>query len=104
LVHFLVEPDRRTFPQLKAHSLAVGAHCRRLATALRLPAETVEQFTVAGLLHDIGLKDIDLSYDRIAGRRPLDLQELGLVRQHAAVGAALLARIEFPYAIAPLVR
>jgi putative nucleotidyltransferase with HDIG domain len=104
LVHFLVEPDRRAFPQLKAHSLAVGAHCRRLATALRLPAETVEQFTVAGLLHDIGLKDIDLAYDRIAGRRPLDLQELGLVRQHAAVGASLLSRIDFPYSIAPLVR
>jgi HD-GYP domain-containing protein (c-di-GMP phosphodiesterase class II) len=64
----------------------------------------VEQFTVAGLLHDIGLKDIDLSYERISGRRPLDLQELGLVRQHAVAGASLLSRIEFPYSIAPLVR
>lgn len=104
LIHFLIEPDRRSFPQLKAHSLAVGALCRRFAAALSLPAETVEQFTVAGLLHDVGLKDLDIPYERIAGRRALDMQELGLVRQHPAVGASLISRIEFPYPVAPLVR
>jgi response regulator RpfG family c-di-GMP phosphodiesterase len=40
----------------------------------------------------------------LSGRRPLDLQELTIVREHAAVGASLLARIEFPYPIATLVR
>jgi len=104
LVNFLLEPDRRSYPQLRAHSLAVAAHCRRLATALRLPADTIEQFTVAGLLHDIGLKDLDIPYERISGRRPLDLQELTMVREHAASGASLLSRVEFPYPIAPLVR
>ncbi len=104
LIHFLIEPDLRAYPQLKAHALAVGALCRRFAGALALPSETVEQFAVAGLLHDIGLKSLDLPYEKIAGRRALDLQELTAVRHHAAVGAALLSRIDFPYPVAPLVR
>jgi len=104
LVNFLLEPDRRNYPQLKAHSLTVGGLCRQFAVALRQPAETVEQFTVGGLLHDIGLKDLEIPYERLTGRRPLDLQELGLVRQHPAAGAALLSRIDFPYSIASLVR
>ena len=104
LVNFLLEPDRKNYPQLKAHSLSVGALCRQFAVGLRLPPETVEQFTVGGLLHDIGLKDLDIPYERLTGRRPLDLQELGLVRQHPAAGATLLSRIDFPYSIASLVR
>jgi GAF domain-containing protein len=104
LVHFLIEPDRRSYPQLKAHSYAVGSLCRRFASALRLPAETVEQFAVAGLLHDIGLKSLDIPYEQINGRRPLDLEQLGFVRKHPEVGATLLSRVEFPYPIAPLVR
>ena len=104
LVNFLLEPDRRNYPQLKAHSLTVGGLCRQFAVTLRQSAETVEQFTVGGLLHDIGLKDLEIPYERLTGRRPLDLQELGLVRQHPAAGAALLSRIDFPYSIASLVR
>lgn len=104
LVPYLIEPGTREFPQLKMHSLGVASLCRRFAAALRLPAETVEQFTVAGLLHDIGLKDLAIPYERISGRRPLDAQELSVVRQHAAVGSSLLSRIEWPYEIALIVR
>ena len=104
LVNFLLEPGRRPYPQLKAHSLSVAALCRRFAGALGLGAEVVEQLTVAGLLHDIGLKELRLPYERISGRRPLDLEELGIVRQHPVLGATLLERIEFPYPVAPLVR
>ena len=104
LVNFLLEPGRRPYPQLKAHSLSVAALCRKFAAALGLGAEIVEQLTVAGLLHDIGLKELRLPYERISGRRPLDLEELGIVRQHPVLGASLLERIEFPYPIVPLVR
>jgi putative nucleotidyltransferase with HDIG domain len=104
LVNFLLEPGRRPYPQLKAHSLSVAALSRRFAAALGLGAEVVEQLTVAGLLHDIGLKELRLPYERISGRRPLDLEELGIVRQHPVLGATLLDRIQFPYPIAPLVR
>ncbi|MEP6767829.1 MAG: HD domain-containing phosphohydrolase [Acidobacteriota bacterium] len=104
LVKSLLEPGARPYPQLKAHSYAVGALCRRFATALRLPAEGIEQLTVAGLLHDIGIREVEVPYERLAGRRPLDLQEVALVRRHAVIGADILERIEFPYPIAPLVR
>jgi len=104
LVHFLIEPELRPFPQLKAHALGVAALCRRLGGALGMPSETVEQLAVAGLVHDIGLKCLELPYERIAGRRALDLQELGVVRQHPAIGATLLSAIDFPYPVAPLVK
>lgn len=104
LINFLLEPGRRAYPQLKAHSLSVASLARRFATSLGFSPEMVEQLTVAGLLHDIGLKELRLPYERISGRRPLDLEELRIVRQHAALGAALLDRIEFPYAVSALVR
>jgi hypothetical protein len=104
LVNFLLEPGTRGYPQLKAHGLAVGFLARRFATHLKLPAETVEQITVAGLLHDVGLRELDLPYDRLSGRRPLDLEEISIVRKHPVVAAALLERIEFPYDVAPLIR
>jgi HD domain-containing protein/GAF domain-containing protein len=104
LVNFLLEPGKRPYPQLKAHGLAAGFLARRFATHLGMPAEGVEQITVAGLLHDIGLRDLELPYERLAGRRPLDLEEIQIVRKHPAVAAALLEKIEFPYPVAPLVR
>jgi putative nucleotidyltransferase with HDIG domain len=103
-VHTLVEPIGKSYPQLKAHSLAVAALCRRMALLLHFSPDTVEQLTVAGLLHDIGLREIELPYDRIAGRRPLDLDEISIVRRHPVQGASMLDRIPFPYPIAPLVR
>ncbi|MEO8191805.1 MAG: HD domain-containing phosphohydrolase [Acidobacteriota bacterium] len=104
LVKSLLEPGLRAYPQLKAHSYAVGALCRKFAGALRLSSEEVEQLTVAGLLHDIGLREVEVPYERLAGRRPLDLQEVSLVRRHAVIGADILEKIEFPYPVAPLVR
>ena len=104
LVKAFIEPGLRSYPQLKAHSFAVGALCRKFATSLKLPADVIEQLTVAGLLHDIGLREVEVPYERLSGRRPLDLQEVALVRRHAPMGADILERIDFPYPVAPLVR
>jgi len=104
LVNSYLEPGRKTYPQLKAHCMAVGALTRRFANVLRLPGETVEQLTVAALLHDVGLRDLEIPYERLSGRRPLDGEEIQIVRGHPAIGAELLSKIEFPYPIAPLVR
>jgi putative nucleotidyltransferase with HDIG domain len=104
LVNALLEPGRKSYAQLKAHSLAVGALTRRFAAVLRLPSDEIEQLTVAALLHDIGLRELDMPYEKLAGRRPLDLQEVTIVREHAGVGASVLERIDFPYPVAKLVR
>ncbi|MEO8432492.1 MAG: HD domain-containing phosphohydrolase [Acidobacteriota bacterium] len=104
LVRVFIEPGLRAYPQLKAHSLAVAALCRRFATSLRMAPDAVEQLAVAGLLHDIGIREVEVPYERLAGRRPLDLQEVALVRRHAPIGADILERIDFPYPVATLVR
>jgi len=103
-VNAFLEGGKKTYPRLKAHSLAVAGWSRSMATALRLSADTVEQFTVAGLLHDIGLRELEIPYERLQERQPLGLSDLAIVRQHAVVGSELLARIDFPYPVAPLVR
>ncbi|HSS45484.1 MAG TPA: HD domain-containing phosphohydrolase [Thermoanaerobaculia bacterium] len=103
-VSAFLEGGSKSYPRLKAHSLAVAGWSRRMAMALRLSADTIEEFTVAGLLHDIGLRELEIPYERLQESRPLDLPDLAIVRQHAVIGAEILGRIDFPYSVAPLVR
>jgi putative nucleotidyltransferase with HDIG domain len=104
LVQSLLEPGGRAYPQLKAHSLSVAAITRRFAAALKLSPVESEQLTVAALLHDVGLKELALPYERLAGRRPLEPGEMEEVRAHSSHGAALVERLDLPYPVAPLIR
>ena len=101
LIRRLLEPGLKKYTGLVSHSLSVARIARRFAGFLRLPEVTIEQMTVAGLLHDIGVRE--LSYDRISEKRPLSEAEYRLARDHPSVGAMLLADIEFPYPVIPLV-
>jgi len=101
LIRRLLEPGLKKYAGLVSHSLAVARVARRFAGFLRLPEAAVEQVTVAGLLHDIGPRE--LSYDRISEKRPLSEAEYRLARDHPSVGAMLLADVEFPYPVLPLV-
>ena len=101
LLRRLLEPGLKKYTSLVSHSLSVARIARRFAAFLRLPEITVEQVTVAALLHDVGLRE--LSYDRLSEKRPLTEAEYRLARDHPSVGAMLLADIEFPYPIVPLV-
>jgi putative nucleotidyltransferase with HDIG domain len=104
LVSASLEPGRQGYPKLKRHGFAVSLLARRFAASLKVPSEILEQITVAGLLHDVGLRELDLPYERIAARRPLDVEEMAIVRRHPIIGAELLERIAFPYPVAPIVR
>ncbi len=101
LIRRFLEPGLKKYSALVSHSIAVARIARRFAGFLHLPETTVEQITVAALLHDVGLRE--LSYDRVSEKRPLTEAEYRLARDHPSVGAMLLADIEFPYAIVPLV-
>ena len=101
LIRRLLEPGLKKYTGLVSHSLAVARIARRFAGFLRLPEAAVEQVTVAGLLHDVGLRE--LSYDRLSEKRPLSEAEYRLARDHPSVGAMLLADLEFPYPVLPLV-
>jgi putative nucleotidyltransferase with HDIG domain len=101
-VHKFLEPGIKRFTDLKQHSLAVGRLARQFASFLSLPSSQVEQLTVAGILHDVGLRELD--YDRLSEKRALTEGEMKLARNHPVVGALLLEDLEFPYPIAPIVR
>lgn len=102
LVNKLLEPGLKRYPALKAHSFAVGRMSRKLATFLQLGAREVEQVTVAGILHDVGMRE--LNYEELYGKRSLTDAELSLVREHPRVGAFLADEVPWPYAVAPLIR
>jgi hypothetical protein len=102
LVNKLLEPGLPRRTALKTHCFNVGRLARKLAAQLGVTPMEVEQITVAGILHDIGMRE--LSYETIYGKRTLTDEEMALVRQHPRVGAFLVEDIPWPYPIAPLIR
>ncbi|HSB63122.1 MAG TPA: HD domain-containing phosphohydrolase [Thermoanaerobaculia bacterium] len=102
LVNKLLEPGLQRRTALKTHCFNVGRLARKLAAQLGVTPMEVEQITVAGILHDIGMRE--LSYDTIYGKRALTDEEMALVRQHPRVGAFLVEDIPWPYPVAPLIR
>ena len=102
LVNKLLEPGLQKRTALKTHCFNVGRMARKLAAQLGVTPMEVEQITVAGILHDVGMRE--LSYDTIYAKRTLTDEEMALVRQHPRVGAFLVEDIPWPYPIAPLIR
>src|SRR5215203_6153015 len=84
----LLEPDFSKYPELRRHSEAVSKLCESFARHLALtPAET-ERARIVGLVHDAGMRLLD--YDRLYRKRDLTPEELGFLREHPSVGAALV--------------
>ena len=102
LVNKLIEPGILRRTALKTHSFNVGRMARKLAVQTGVAAMEVEQITVAAILHDIGLRE--LNYDTLYAKRTLTDEELQLLRTHPRVGAFLVEDIPWPYPIAPLIR
>ncbi|MGZ5429746.1 MAG: HD-GYP domain-containing protein, partial [Thermoanaerobaculia bacterium] len=102
LVNKLLEPSLQKRTALRTHCFNVGRMARKLAAQLGVPPMEVEQITVAGILHDVGMRE--LSYETLYAKRTLTDEELSLLRQHPRVGAYLVEDIPWPYPIAPLVK
>jgi len=102
LVNRLIEPGLKKRTGLKTHSFNVGRMARKFAGFLALGAVEVEQITVAGILHDVGMAE--LNYDELYGKRSLTEEETQLLRLHPRVGAHLVEEVGWPYPIAPLIR
>ena len=84
-------------------------HCERvadLAGALAAKAGLDETslfwFRIGALLHDVGKLIVPAEVLNKAGK--LTEEEWALVRQHPAAGEQLLADVEFPWDVAPMVR
>ncbi|HKC25131.1 MAG TPA: HD domain-containing phosphohydrolase, partial [Thermoanaerobaculia bacterium] len=102
LVNKLLEPGLKRFAALKTHSFNVGRMARKFAAHLSLSPPEIEQITVAAILHDVGMKD--LNYDELYSKRALTDEERALVREHPRVGAFLISDVPWPYEIVPLVK
>ncbi len=102
LVNKLVEPGLRRRTALKTHSFNVGRMARKFASHLGLSSLEVEQITVAAILHDVGMRE--LNYDDLYTKRSLTDDEVRVIRQHPRVGAHLVDEIVWPYPVGPLVR
>jgi HD-GYP domain-containing protein (c-di-GMP phosphodiesterase class II) len=71
------------------HCLSVGLYAQRLAIALGMPAEFAAFAREVGQLHDVGKIAIPLSLLR--ENKPLSYHDRQLIRDHAQVGAQMVA-------------
>ena len=102
LVNKLLEPGLLRRTALKTHSFNVGRMARKLAVQIGVAPMDVEQITVAAILHDVGLRE--LNYDTLYAKRTLSDEELMLLKTHPRVGAYLVEDIPWPYPVAPLIK
>ena len=88
LARRLVEPGLRKFPDLVAHSEAVSRLSMAMARELDLGPTGIEEATLAGLLHDIGMRELD--YERTySGSTPSEGERMQF-QKHPVVGATIL--------------
>ena len=84
------------------HSTAVVDLAERVATAQGLDDDVIEDTRLVALLHDIG--KVAIPDDVLRKPGPLDEDEWRLVREHSAVGGAIVAAIDGIAHLAPAVR
>ena len=88
IAEYLLEPDFTRYPELRRHSELVSRLCESFARHLALTPAEVEQARIVGLVHDCGMRLLD--YDRLYRKRDLSAEELGFLREHPSVGAAII--------------
>ena len=88
LARRLLQPGMRKFPNLVAHSEAVSRLAMAMARELDLGATGIEDAALAGLLHDVGMRELD--YERTySGTTPSE-EERFQFQKHPVVGAQIL--------------
>ncbi len=101
LARRLLQPGNRRYPELVAHSLGVSRLCWSIARVLDLDESTTENAALAGLLHDVGMRELD--YDRLYMHPTPGPEDRRTYRMHVEVGERIV-RIEGFDAIADAVR
>lgn len=94
MARVLLEPGDLTFPHLRQHSQAVSELAQKMAQELGLSDDEEELVTLAGYLHDVGMRELD--YQRIYRlERPQEM-ERRLYQRHPVVGARILEETAYP--------
>jgi diguanylate cyclase (GGDEF)-like protein/putative nucleotidyltransferase with HDIG domain len=99
---------RRWGQSIEAKDLNTHGHCERvadlacaIATRMGVAPQTVFWYRVGALLHDIGKLVIPADVLNKPGR--LTEEQWSLVRRHPVVGAEMLADVDFPWDVRPIV-
>jgi hypothetical protein len=101
LARRLLQPGNRRYPELVAHSLGVSRLCWSIARVLELDEPTTENAALAGLLHDVGMRELD--YDRLYMHPTPGPEDRRTYRMHVEVGERIV-RVEGLDSIADAVR
>ena len=83
----IVEPDFSRYPELRRHSNAVVARTEAFGRFLSMTPGELETIRVVAMVHDAGMRLLD--YDRLYRKRDPSPDELNILREHSAIGAAL---------------
>jgi len=101
LARRLLQPGDRRYPELVAHSLGVSRLCWSMARELEFDESTTELAALAGLLHDVGMRELD--YDRLYMHPTPGPEDRRTYRMHVEVGDRIV-RVEGFDEIADAVR
>ena len=88
-------------PYTFGHSNEVTLHAVAIAEQLGLPDDEIQMVRIAATLHDIGKIGIDGAILQKPGK--LDAEEREIINRHPAIGADILAPLEFLNDAVPLV-
>jgi putative nucleotidyltransferase with HDIG domain len=101
LARRLLQPGDRRYPELVAHSLGVSRLCWSIARTMELDDDAAETAALAGLLHDVGMRELD--YDRLYMHPTPGPEDRRTYRMHVEVGDRIV-RVEGFAEIADAVR
>ena len=88
LARRLLEPGGSRYPDLVLHSLAVSRLCWQMVVADGGGGERAEQAALAGLLHDVGMRELD--YERLYRLEHPGPEHRRVYRKHAVVGERIV--------------
>lgn len=88
LARRLLEPGEGRFPELVAHSAVVSRLSMHMASALGSDHRGVEEAAIAGLLHDVGMRELD--YEQIYRLANPRAEHQRVYRKHVLVGERIL--------------
>ena len=84
-----------------AHIRRVQLYAGHIAAEMGLPDVEVQGVRTAALLHDIG--KLAVPEHILSKPGPLTPEEFQKIRAHPKIGAEIIARVPFPYPVAPLI-
>ena len=88
LARRLLQPGSRTYPDLVAHSESVSRLAFAMAKELELGAGRAEDAALAGLLHDVGMRELD--YERLYRSSSPSADDRVRYQKHPVVGERIL--------------